>query len=148
MNKETNIQTNITTEEETKKLTKRDKLLIGVTVTFACAAGYFGVKCLKDAKIQDALVKSNKDLKDSVDTLMAADSEGVFEEALATVGRKIAYRKDKEAYLVEQLSSTPCDKQTQNALSCIRAELQVLLERQSKFIEAQKLYEIKDPAEI
>lgn len=148
MNKETNIQTNITTEEETKKLTKRDKLLIGVTVTFACAAGYFGVKHFKDAKIQNALIKSNKDLKDSVDTLMAADSEGVFEEALATVGRKIAYRKDKEAYLLKQLDLHPGEKDLSNCLDRIRAELQVLLERQNKFIEAQKLHEIKDPADI
>lgn len=148
MSKETNIQANVTTEEETKKLTKRDKLMIGVTVVSTCVAGYFGIKHFKDAKIQNALIKSNKDLKDSVDTLMAADSEGVFEEALATVGRKIAYHKDKEAYLLKQLGSRPNDLDLSNYLDRIRAEIQVLSERQSKFIEAQKLYEIKDPAEI
>lgn len=46
--------------------------------------------------------------------------------------------------LVEQLLATPADKQTQNALSRIRAELQVLLTRQNKFLEAQTLYEIAD----
>lgn len=75
---------------------------------------------------------------------MSAASEGLFDEALATVRRKIAYRKDKEEYLVEQLLATPADKQTQNALSRIHAELQVLSARQNKFLEAQTLYEIAD----
>lgn len=50
MSKETNIQANVTTEEETKKLTKRDKLMIGVTVVSTCVAGYFGIKQLYEIK--------------------------------------------------------------------------------------------------
>lgn len=124
-----------------KKLTKREKLLICAAIMTTCTAGYFGVKYASNCKQIEKLA-------DDTNTLMSAASEGLFDEALATVGRKIAYRKDKEEYLIEQLSHTPSDKQTQNALSRIRAELQVLLERQNKFIEAQKLYEIKDPTDI
>ena len=120
-----------------KKFTKREKLLICTAIATTCAAGYFGIKYIGDRK------KIEK-LTDDTTTLMSAASEGLFDEALATVGRKIAYRKDKEEYLVEQLLATPADKQTQNALSRIRAELQVLLTRQNKFLEAQTLYEIAD----
>ena len=120
-----------------KKFTKTEKVLIGATIVCTCAAEYFGYKYFGTMSLE-------KKLKDSVDTLMAAGSEGVFEEALATVGRKISYRKDREGYLLEQLSITPNDSQTQDALSRIRTELQVLLTRQTKFLDAQKLYEIKD----
>lgn len=124
-----------------KKLTKREKLLICTAFVTTCAAGYFGFKYLGDHK-------QIKKLTDETTTLMSAASEGLFNEALATVGRKIAYRKDKEEYLVEQLLVTPTDKQTQNALSRIHAELQVLLARQNKFLEAQALYEIVDEETI
>lgn len=124
-----------------KKLTKREKLLICVTIATACAAGYFGIKYIGN-------YKQIKKLTDDTTTLMSAASEGLFDEALATVGRKIAYRKDKEEYLVEQLLATPADKQTQNALSRIRAELQVLSARQNKFLEAQTLYEIADEGAV
>lgn len=144
MSKETNIKANVTTEEETKKLTKRDKLMIGVTVASTCVAGYFGVKHFKDAKIQGALIKSNKDLKDSVDTLMAAASEGVFEEAIGTVNNKITYRVDKEKYLLEWLKSNPNDAETTKALSKVRSELMNLYKRRDKIEAAQNLYEIKN----
>lgn len=124
-----------------KKLTKREKIVLAasaVTVTLASAvAAYFGIKYIGS---YDQISK----LTDDTNTLMSAASEGLFDEALATVGRKIAYRKDKEGYLLEQLLATPTDKQTQDALSRIRVELQVLLTRQHKFLDAQKLYEIKD----
>lgn len=120
-----------------KELTKREKVLICAAVVTTCAAGYFGIKYIGDRKQIEKLT-------DDTNTLMSAASEGLFDEALATVGRKIAYRKDKEEYLVEQLLATPTDKQTQNALSRIRTELQVLLARQNKFLEAQALYGISD----
>ena len=40
-----NKEINITAEEKTKKLTKKEKLLIGVAVLSTCAACYFGNKC-------------------------------------------------------------------------------------------------------
>lgn len=141
MNKQTSISANTTYEEETKKLTKKEKVLIGVAVISTCVAGYFGIKYINDGK-------KIKELTDDTNTLMSAASEGLFNEALATVGRKIAYRKDKEEYLLKQLDSRPKDYDLFNRLEAIRSELNVLTERQNKFMEAQKLYEIKDPADI
>lgn len=116
-------------------------MLIGTAIVCTCAAGYFGYKYF-------GMMSLEKKLKDSVDTLMAAGSEGVFEEALATVGRKISYRKDREGYLLEQLASHPGEKDLCNCLERVRSELNVLTERQSKFLDAQKLYEIKDMADV
>lgn len=66
MNKETNIQTNIATEEETKKLTKRERLMIGVIVANTCIAVYFGIKCAGDRK----QIEQIKKLRDDTNTLM------------------------------------------------------------------------------
>ena len=127
-----------------KKLTKREMLLVGAGIVCACAAGYFWYKYFNSVKFEDLLSKTNEELKDSVDTLMAAASEGVFEEALATVGRKIAYRKDRESYLLNQLVSHPGEKDLCDCLERVRSELSVLTERQNKFLASQKLYEIKN----
>ena len=124
-----------------KKLTKREKLLICATIVTTCAAGYFGYKYFGDHK-------QIKKLTDETTTLMGAASEGLFDEALATVGRKIAYRKDREQYLLKQLSSHPGESDLSNCLDHVRTELSVLTERQSKFVNAQKLYGIEDSIDI
>lgn len=133
---------------EIKKLTKREKLMIVAAVVCAATAGYFGYKYFSNVSFDKLLSKQNKDLEDSVDTLMAAASEGVFEEALATVGRKIAYRKDREGYLLEQLVSHPGEKDLCNCLERVRSELNVLTVRQNKFLAAQKLYGIESAIDI
>ena len=121
-----------------KKLTKREKAILtvsAVTVAITSAlAAYFGVKYFS----------GNKDLKDSVDTLMAAASEGVFEEALGTVNHKITYRIDKEKYLVEYLNSHPNENKTKETLEKVRVELINLCNRKEKIEKAQYLYEIKE----
>lgn len=83
-----------------KELTKREKLLICAAVMTTCAAGYFGVKYIGDRKQIEKLA-------DDTNTLTSAASEGLFDEALATVSRKIAYRKDREQYLLKQLALHP-----------------------------------------
>lgn len=126
-----------------KKLTKREKAILtvsAVTVTITSAlAAYFGVKYFSD---HGQVTK----LADNTNTLMSAASEGLFDEALATVGRKIAYRKDREEYLLKRLLSHPGEKDLCNCLERVRSELNVLTERQSKFLAAQKLYGIDDIA--
>ena len=124
-----------------KKLTKREKLLICTAFVTTCAAGYFGYKYLGDRK-------QIKKLIDDTTTLMSAASEGLFDEALATVGRKIAYRKDREQYLLKQLGLHPGESDLSNCLERVRSELSVLTERQSKFVNAQKLYGIEDSINI
>lgn len=56
----------------------------------------------------------------------------------------VAIEKEQTINKDRTLACEIADKQTQNALSRVRAELQVLLTRQNKFLEAQTLYEITD----
>lgn len=49
-------------------------------------------------------------------TLMTAASEGLFEEAIATVTRKINYKKDRLEFVKKQLLSTPDDTQTKKCI--------------------------------
>lgn len=116
-----------------KKFTTREKLIIAAAILCAATAGYFGYKYFNDTK----------ELKDSVDTLMAAASEGVFEEALGTINHKITYRVDKENYLMEYLKSHPNENKTKETLEKVRAELVNLYIRKDKIEQAQYLYEIK-----
>ena len=126
-----------------KKLTKREKAILtvsAVTVAIASAfAAYFGIKYFSS---HNQIIR----LADDTNTLMSAASEGLFDEALATVGRKIAYRKDREEYLLKRLLSHPGEKDLCNCLDRVRSELNVLTERQSKFLAVQKLYGIDDIA--
>lgn len=127
-----------------KELTRREKVLICAAIVTTCAAGYFGYKYFSTIKIEELLGENNKDLKDSVDTLMAAASEGVFEEAIGTVNNKITYRVDKEKYLVEYLKTHPNENKTRETLDRVRAELFNLYSRKGKIEKAQALYEIKN----
>ena len=127
-----------------KELTKREKVFIGVAIVTTCAAGYFGYKYFSGVKLEELLGEDNKVLKDSVDTLMAAASEGVFEEAIGTVNNKITYRVDKEKYLVEYLKVHPNENKTRETLDRVRAELFNLYTRKDKIEKAQALYEIKN----
>lgn len=127
-----------------EKLTKREKTIIGAAVVTTCIAGYFGYKYFSGIKLEELLVKDNKYLKDSVDTLMAAASEGVFEEAIGTVNHKITYRVDKEKYLIEYLKEHPTHTDAQKGLERVTAELTNLYARRAKFEAAQELYVIKN----
>lgn len=135
-----------------EKLTKREKIvIIGATVVTTCIAGYFGYKHFSDSKqirrlTEDIgrLTTQNLGLEDSVDTLMAAASEGAFEEALGTVNHKITYRTDKEKYVIDYLSTHPNDVDAQQSLERIKVELNNLFTRKHKFEAAQQLYEIKN----
>ena len=134
-----------------EKLTKREKTIIGAAVVTTCIAGYFGIKYISDYKqirklTEDIgrLSKQNMGLEDSVDTLMAAASEGVFEEAIGTVNHKITYRVDKEKYLIEYLKAHPTHTDAQKGLERVTAELTNLYARRAKFEAAQALYVIKN----
>lgn len=119
-----------------EKLTKREKIvIIGATVVTTCIAGYFGYKHFGDSK-------QIRKLTEDTATLMAAASEGVFEEAIGTVNHKITYRVDKEKYLIEYLKTHPTNSETEKALSKVESELINLYSRRDKFEAAQKLYEI------
>ena len=138
-----------------KKLTKREKILLGVSIVGAGVAGFIIykqhniiIKALFDKieceKIITNLNNDNQVLKYDVQTLMEAASEGVFEEAIGTVNNKINYRTDKKKYLLEALETNPNDISLKAALEKVEIELANLFTRKDKYIKAQTLYEIKD----
>ena len=92
-----------------KKLTKREKILLGVSIVSVGVAGYFGFKCygykinneflekvLKKAKDDlSIIIKENQNLSNRVQILEEVVSENVLDEAIATTTRKLNYRVDK-----------------------------------------------------
>ena len=138
-----------------KKLTRREKILLGVSIVGAGVAGFIIykqhniiIKALFDKiecdKIITNLNNDNQVLKYDVQTLMEAASEGVFEEASGTVNNKINYRTDKKKYLLEALETNPNDISLKAALEKVEIELANLFTRKDKYTKAQTLYEIKD----
>ena len=138
-----------------KKLTRREKILIGVSIVGAGVAGFIIykqhtiiTKALLDKieceRIITNLDNENQVLKYDVQTLMEAASEGVFEEAIGTVNNKINHRTDKKKYILESLKVKPDDELTKQALNKVNVELKNLFTRKDKYIKAQALYEIKD----
>ena len=138
-----------------KKLTKREKILLGVSIVGAGVAGFIIYKqhniiieALFDKIERDKIITNlnndNQVLKCDVQTLMEAASEGVFEEAIGTVNNKINYRTDKKKYLLEALETNPNNDEIKQALDKVNVELKNLFTRKDKYIKAQTLYEIKD----
>ena len=92
-----------------KKLTRREKILIGVSIVGIGIAGYFGYKCYsykidnqlleKGLKKADAdlsiIIKENQNLSNRVQILEEVVSENVLDEAIATTTRKLNYRVSK-----------------------------------------------------
>lgn len=92
-----------------KKMTKKEKILLGVSIVGACAAGYFGYKYYnykidnqlleKSLKKADAdlsiIIKENQNLSNRVQILEEVVSENVLDEAIATTTRKLNYRVSK-----------------------------------------------------
>ena len=124
-----------------EKLTKREKTIIGAAVVTTCIVGYFGYKKGLHRSVI-ALVSKNDLLEARVKNLQEAASEGLYEEAIATVTRKINHLKDQIAYCTDRMSANGNDIQTENALNTYKAKLDVLMERKHNFIEAQKTYEL------
>ena len=138
-----------------EKLTKREKILLGVSIIGAGVAGFIIYKQhdiiinalfdkIEREKIITNLNNDNQVLKCDVQTLMEAASEGVFEEAIGTVNNKINHRTDKKKYLLEALKANPNSDEIKQALNKVNIELKNLFARKDKYIKAQALYEIKD----
>lgn len=138
-----------------KKMTKKEKILLGVSIVSMGVAGFIIykqhniiTKALLDKieyeRIITNLDNENQVLKWDVQTLMEAASEGVFEEAIGTVNNKINHRTDKKKYLLEALKTNPNSDEIKQALSKVNIELTNLFTRKDKYTKAQTLYEIKD----
>ena len=86
-----------------KKLTRREKILLGVSIVGVCAAGYFGYKyysyknnnqllenALKKADADlSTVIKENQNLSNRVQILEEVVSENVLDEAIATTTRTL-----------------------------------------------------------
>lgn len=141
MSKEMNNEV-VKIKEESKKITKQNAIKVVGIVGVGVLSGIFGYKVGKLAKNIEVLTATNKILSREVDVLNAAASEGLYEEAIATVTRKINYLKDQIAYCTKNLNLNPTDLDNKKALSKYRNKLDVLLDRKASFLDAQKLYEI------
>lgn len=150
MSKEMNNEA-LEVKEESKKITKQDVIKAAEIIGIGILSGIFGYKIGKMAKsvkvLKNVVGEQNiriEYLEKMNDTLNAAASEGLYEEAIATVTRKINYLKDQIAYCTKNLNLNPTDLDNQKALSKYRNKLDVLLDRKKSFLEAQKLYEISE----
>lgn len=143
MSKEMNNKI-VKVKEESKKIAKQDIIKVVGIVGVGILSGIFGYKVGKLAKNVEVLTAANKALGREVNLLNAAASEGLYEEAIATVTRKINYLKDQIAYCTKNLNLNPTDLDNQKALSKYHNKLDVLLDRKASFLAAQKLYEISE----
>ena len=100
-----------------EKLTKREKIMIGVAVVGLAALG-----CVVYHNGKETII------------LKEACSEGLFEEAIATVTRKLNSRKDKLEIL---LSDKNVDPQKLEKIKKLRKEIGIFEIRKANFIKAQ-----------
>ena len=100
-----------------EKLTKREKIVLGVAVASVAAAGYLGYKNTKD-----------------VNMLKQACSEGLFEEAITTVCRKLNRRKDILESLSSKQNKTTADLEK---IKKLKREIGMFEVRKANFIKAQ-----------
>lgn len=97
----------------------------------------------KDVVIE-GLSEILEDTREDNRTLMEALSEGVFEEAIVTVTRKINSRKDKLTFLERQLEKGNTADEVLAKIGEITFEMAELIRRKESFLEGQHLYEIKN----
>ena len=133
-----------------KKLTRREKILIGVSIVGACAAGYFGYKCysykidnqllekgLKKAE-DDLLtvIKENKDVNDRLNFIefLVIESDCV-PKALQNANNKLSRIQSKIAAATERLLKVPTDIDAQKMLENNKAEKAKLIEHISNALK-------------
>lgn len=137
------------------ELTKREKVFLGLGVGVGLVGlgvgGYFAYKYLGSKTAFEILetkgkqlISDNNNLKKSVDTLMKAASENVFQEAIGTVNNKLGYRIDKKKYLEAALKANPNDVDLTKAYERVCIEIKELMGRKDSYEAALELYEIKD----
>ena len=86
MSKEMNNEV-VKIKEESKKIAKQDVIKVVGIICVGILSGISGYKVGKLAKSVEVLTATNKTLSREVNVLNAAASEGLYEEAIATVTR-------------------------------------------------------------
>lgn len=138
-------------EESTFLKRHAGKILLAGGLVVAAGAYYMlgkHEKEMKDVLADNAALKyfleedgkAITKLTEDNETLMAAASEGLFEEALATTTRKLNSRKDRKEFLLNQEQT----EEVINKLKQLTSEIFVLEVRKERFSKAQALLEIKE----
>lgn len=123
------------------------KVLIGAGIVLGVGLGYkyvsatkVSIKALTEMNsVQQALIE---DLYADKQTLMKAATEGMFEESIATVTRKLNFVTDKIKYCNKWLEANPNDLATMKSLAEYNNKYSVLTQRRMDFEEAQKIFEV------
>ena len=130
-----------------KKLTKREKILLGVSIVGAGVAGYFGFKCYRYKinnqllenglkKAEDDLLNIIKDKENTTDRLnfiefLVIESDCI-PKALQNANNKLSRVQSKIEAATERLMLKPNDIQTQKWLENNKAEEAKLIEHITK----------------
>ena len=122
----------------TKEFIAENKYKI-LAATLGVTTCVLGVALVKSEIGKKILEETDHTLKDKVDTLEEALTEGVFEEAIATTTRKIDYKKDKLDFIASRN-----DKGDSQIVSKLKREIEILTERRDAFAKAQASVGISD----
>lgn len=116
-----------------KKLTKKEKVLIGVSVISLGALGVLGYKYLDAKKTIDLLTKEKEDVNERLNFIefLVIESECI-PKALQNGNNKLSRVQSKIAAETERLILKPNDIQTQKALANHKAEEAKLIEHIAK----------------
>ena len=123
-----------------KKLTKREKILLGVSIVSAGVAGYFGFKCygykINNELLEKVFKKSEKDKENINDRLnfiefLVIESDCV-PKALQNANNKLSRVQSKIAAATERLLLKPNDVDAQEWLKNNKAEEAKLIEHITK----------------
>ena len=123
-----------------KKLTKREKILLGVSIVSVGVAGYFGFKCygykINNEFLEKVLKKVDKEKENINDRLnfiefLVIESDCV-PKALQNANNKLSRVQSKIAVATERLLKVPDDEQTQKWLENNKAEEAKLIEHITK----------------
>ena len=137
-----------------KKLTRREKILLGVSIVGAGVAGYFGYKYISNNnKIKlleknlelttnelDVVFQDNKDNCEKLNFLqfLIIESECI-PKARQNGSNKLAREESKINALCEALLSRPDDLTIKNAIEKHEKEANILKEQLAKTIQIDKL---------
>lgn len=116
-----------------KKLTKKEKVLFGVSVVSLCVAGYFGYKYLDVKKTMELLTKEKEDTNDRLNFIefLVIESECI-PKALQNANNKLSRVQSKIEAATERLLKVPNDVDAQKWLENNKAEEAKLVEHITK----------------
>ena len=119
-----------------KKLTRKEKILLGVSVVSVGVAVYLGYKYLDAKKTMELLIKEKEDINDRLNFIefLVIESDCI-PKALQNGNNKLSRVQSKIAVETERLLLKPGDIQTRKMLENNKAEEAKLIEHISKALK-------------